>query len=500
MVAMNNIPGNVLVPFWFAEINSGGTPYQGSPRLLLIGQKTAGGSAAPSVPLGPIQSDQEADALFGVGSMLSFMFRVARAAAPFQPIWALPLADPAGAAAAGTITVNTAPGVTAPGVLHVMGRRIVFQVNAADTRATVAASIAAAINGAGLPIVAAIDGTNNYEVDVTARHVGALGNGQEVAIVANEPNALTSVNATIVALAGGSGTPSLAAGLSACGDDEFDTLAGPYADATSLDAIKGFLSDQNGRWGPMQQLYGHYWTANFGTLSGNVTLGNSRNDQHVTIIGSQRMPVPEWEVAASAAGMAQAHLGDAPEVSRPLQTLALPNILPPRDRSLWFKKVDRQALYSDGIASYTVDPDYTVRLDRCVTTFQQSPAGVADRTFLDAETMYQMMFVARYFRTAVSNRHSRQALADDNPFNLPEVATPRSIRDTLIHAYADLVAMGVLENLELFAQFVDVQRDPNDANRVNVYLPVDVVNQLRVFAANITTFLQYRSASGLAAV
>jgi len=43
---------------------------------------------------------------------------------------------------------------------------------------------------------------------------------------------------------------------------------------------------------------------------------------------------------------------------------------------------------------------------------------------------------------------------------------------------------------------VSVTRDPNNATRLNAYLPVDVVNQLRVFAANITAFLQYRTPGG----
>ncbi|MFM9673719.1 hypothetical protein, partial [Streptomyces galilaeus] len=83
--------------------------------------------------------------------------------------------------------------------------------------------------------------------------------------------------------------------------------------------------------------------------------------------------------------------------------------------------------------------------------------------FLDVETMFQAMFVSRYFRTAVSDKHSRQALADDNPFNLAEVATPSSVRDTFVHAYNDLVALGVAEKADLFAKYVVVERDPNNA-------------------------------------
>ncbi|WP_316229014.1 phage tail sheath subtilisin-like domain-containing protein [Bradyrhizobium sp. SZCCHNR1070] len=498
-VLFNNIPGNELVPFFYAEINSGGTPYQGSPRVLLIGQKLAAGSAPVGTVYGPIQNEREAAAVFGVGSMLVAMYRIARLNAPFQPIWVLPLADPAGAAAAGSLTF-TAPGVTGAGILWVMGRRVTFQVNASDTAAMVAANAAAAINAVGLPVTAAVDGATAGKVDVTAVHKGAVFNGQEVTFATDEANVLSAANTAVVPLSGGNGVPDLAGPLASLGDQEYDFLAGPYSDAVSLNAVRDFLNDSAGRWSPIQQLYGHYFSAQYGTLSALVTFGNGRNDQHVTVIGSQRSPTPEWEWAAAAAAMASAHLGDAPEVSRPLQTLVLQGVLPPRDRSLWWDIPDRQALYADGIAGCKVRSDGLVAIDRLVTTYQKTAAGVADGTFRDVETMFQLMFVARYFKTAVSDKHARQALADDNPFNLAEIATPKSVRNTLIHAYNDLVALGVLEKPDLFAQFVNVERDPNDANRLNAYLPVDVVNQLRVFAANITAYLQYQTASGAAAV
>ena len=499
MVSFNNIPGNLMVPFFYAEINSGGTPFEGNPRVVLVGQKLAGGSAPAATVIGPIQNEREADAFFGVGSMLSQMFRIARRNAPFQPLWALPLADPAGAAAAGSLTF-TAPGVTGAAILWVMGRRIVFQINAADTASQVCVKARDAINAANLPVSAAQDGTTAGKCNITARHVGALGNAQEVTFATDEANVLKAANVTVAALSGGNGVPDLATPLASLGDDEFDFLVGPYSDTPSLNAVRDFLDDSSGRWSPIQQLYGHYFTAQFGTLSGLVTAGNARNDQHVTLIGSQRSPTPEWEWAAAAGAKASAHLGDAPEVSRPLQTLVLDGVQPPRDRGVWWDIVDRQALYSDGIAACKVRGDGLVAIDRFVTTYQVTAAGVADGTFRDVETMFQLMFTVRYFKTAVSNKHSRQALADDNPFNLPEIATPKSVRNTLVHAYNDLVALGVLEKGDLFAQYVTVERDPNDANRLNALLPVDIVNQLRVFAANITAFLQYQTPSGDSAV
>ncbi|MCB1452400.1 MAG: phage tail sheath subtilisin-like domain-containing protein [Rhizobiaceae bacterium] len=427
--------------------------------------------------------------------MLAAMCAIARRNAPNQPIWALALADPAGAAAVGSITMS-APGVTGAGVLHVMGRRLTFQINAADTGAQVATKIAATINAANLPVTAAVDGVTAEKVNVTARHNGTLGNDQEVTFAADEPNALTAANCTVVALTGATGVPDLITPLANLGDDEFDFIAGPYSDATSLNAVRDFLDDSSGRWSPAQQLYGHYFTAQFGTLSALVSFGNGRNDPHASILGLQRAPTPEWEYAAALGGQAALHLSDAPEVSRPLQTLILSGVLPPADRALWFGKADRQALYADGIAGCVVRADGQVAIDRIVTTYQTSDSGVPDATFRDVETMFQLMFATRYTRGVVSDRHGRQALADENPFNVSTIATPKSVRDTLIHAYTDLVALGVLENVDLFAKYVVVERDPNNATRLNAYLPFDVVNQLRVFAANVTAFLQYASPAG----
>ena len=60
----------------------------------------------------------------------------------------------------------------------------------------------------------------------------------------------------------------------------------------------------------------------------------------------------------------------------------------------------------------------------------------------------------------------------------------------MIHAYTQLSQLGgLVENPLLFAQDLIVER-ASDPNRRNAYLPVNVANQLVVFAANITVFPQ----------
>jgi phage tail sheath gpL-like len=494
-IAFNNVPGNTLVPFSWFEFNSGGTPYSGASQVLIVGQMTSGGAGAAGVPYGPIQSQADAIKQFGLGSMLVAMYVAAQLNAPIQQIWALPLADPSGAKAAGSV-VFTAPGVAGAALLAVMGRLISFQVNAADNPATITANAVAAVNAANLPVVAAVDGGETNKMDLTAVHIGALGDNIDVALVTNQPNVLAPANATIVAMAGGSGVPSLTTPLANCGSLPFDWIASPYSDGTSLGAFQTFLNDQAGRWSSSEELYGHHTTVSLGNLSTQATLGATRNNQHETIMGWQSFRTPPWEIAAALAGGEVSNLATAPNLSVPMQGIVLQGTLPPFDRTKWWQLSDRQALYSAGIAAFTVNSAGQVVIDRMVTTYKTNAENAPDATFLDIETMAQGMFALRYLRTAVQTQLGRKAFAAENPFNVATIVTPSDVKTVLIHAYNDLVALGVTQDGDDFANLLVVQQNADNPNRCDSYLPLEMVNQLRIFAANVTAFLQYYSPSG----
>lgn len=494
-IPFNNVPGNTLVPFASFEFNSGGTPYSGQTQLLLVGQMTAAGGAPAGVPYGPIASTADAVARFGLGSMLVGMYNAARLQAPTQEIWALPLPDPAGAAAAGSI-LFTAPGVAGTALIEVMGRLVSWQVNAADTAATVAANAVAAVNALNLPVTAAVDVSTTNKMDLTARHLGALGNNISVALVTNQPNVLAAANATVTAMSGGSGVPSLTTPLANCGSLPFDWIASPYADSTSLAAIAEFLNDQSGRWSSFQQIYGHHTTVNPGTLSAQTTLGAGRNNQHEAIMGVQVCRTPPWEWAAALGGAEVANLGTAPQCSVPLQGIVLQGVLPPFDRTKWWQISDLQALYSAGIAGYTVDSSGNVVINRLVTTYKTGASGAPDQTFMDTETMAQSMYALRYLRSAVQTQLGRTAYAQSNPFAVPTIVTNADIAAVEVHAYTDLVALGVTQDAESFANFLVVEQNATNPSRADSYLPLEFVAGLRIFAANVTAFLQYYSPSG----
>lgn len=498
-VLFNNIPPTLRVPLFYAEVNAGANPYQGPSRTLLIGQKTAAGSASANTA---IRLDGDPQALFGAGSMLSEMAVWARQNHPFGEIWCLPLADPSGAAQTHTVTVASGIlGSTGSVVLYIGGEKVEIAVAATDTNADVAAALSAAVNlgyfkfgrPLSFPVVASV--ASNV-VTLTARNVGAHGGKLSIVTrMVGDESALQD-HLTVAAGTSGTGTPALGTALAALGDIEFDFICAPYADTTSLDVIKDFLGATSGRWSPMQQLYGHYFTALFDTVSNQATAGALRNDPNVTIVGvsaDSTSPPWRWAAAWGARIASDKNIGgevdQAYRISRPVQTLDLVGIRPPLSRANWPTVLQRNQLYQDGIASFTVMVDGTVLIDRSVTTYQVNAYNQPDITWLDVETRLQMVYFVRYMRQRITQKYGRHALADDNPTGNPGIVTAKILKAECVHIYTELEAGGLVENSELFAKSLIVERS-SDPNRVNAYLPVDVVNQFRVFAANVTTFLQ----------
>lgn len=61
-----------------------------------------------------------------------------------------------------------------------------------------------------------------------------------------------------------------------------------------------------------------------------------------------------------------------------------------------------------GISTYTVGDDGTVMIENLITTYQKNSYGDEDDGL---ETLFSLMFVTRYLRTAVTSKFGRMKLA-----------------------------------------------------------------------------------------
>jgi phage tail sheath gpL-like len=481
----NQIPGNIRVPFVRFEVNAGAAPYQSIQKLVLIGQKRTGGSAAVEVPVLVTAGE---DALFGTGSMLAGMYKTARANAPFQEIWAIPLADAASSVAAfGTVTIAGAP-VAAPGtlVLYVGGLRVAVPVNQVMTNAEIATAVAAAVNACpGMQVTASVA---LAVVTLTARNTGTLGNTILITTRLYPDDGPMADNlCTIVAMHNGAGDPLITNALASMGDGLWDWIVMPYCTSAYLTEMEIWL---DARWGPMSQTYGHNITAMAGTAGEVLAFTTSRNSWHTSVMPTYKAPHPTYLWAAAVGAQAAVHLQSAPELSRPLQTIELVGLLPPKLKVDEWSTVERQSFYYGGASGYSTERN-VVRIDRLITTYQNNSWGQPDASFLDINTIAQLVYGIRTMMAYITQIYPRAALVDENPNNIQGFVTPDAIRTAFIHSYKGLVDIGVFENAALFAELLVCERNETDTNRIDTYLPLDHVNQLRVLAVNATSYPQF---------
>ncbi|MBP2314902.1 phage tail sheath subtilisin-like domain-containing protein [Azospirillum soli] len=492
-VSFSNIPANIRVPLFYAEVDSSQAGYfVQDQRALLIGQMLPAGTAAAGIPV-LVSGVDQARGLFGAGSLLARMVAAYRANDDFGGLWCLPLADD-GAAVAATGTITLTGTATAAGTLslYIAGQLVRQGVASGAAAATAATALAATINAsADLPVTAA---AVSATVTLTAKNKGAAGNDIDVRLnyrgTAGGEALPTGVGVTFVAMAGGTANPSLAAGLAALGDEPFDFIATPYTDTASLDALKQAMDGQTGRWAWSKQIYGHVFGAKRGTVSALSTFGNGRNDPHATVLGYSDSPTPPWEWAAALAAQAAKSLRIDP--ARPLQTLPLVGVLA-APMSSRFTLAERQILLFDGIATHMTGTDGIVRIERAITTYQTNAFGQLDPSYLDVETLFTLATILRRMRNAITTKFPRHKLASDGTRfgDGQAIVTPKIIKAELIAEYSAMEQLGLVENMPAFKAALVVERDPTDPNRINVLYPPDLVNQLRVFAVLAQFRLQY---------
>lgn len=496
-ISFTNIPANVRVPLFYAEMdNSQAGYFAQNKKALLIGQKLAAGSLAVNTPT-LVSSVDQAKTLFGVGSMLARMHEVFRNQDPFGEVWCLAVADAgAGVAATGTITV-TGPATAAGTInLYIAGQKVTVAVAAADAANAIAASINAAINAAtSLPVTSTV-ATN--VVTLTCRWKGLTGNDITVqdsfrGFSGGEalPTGVALAYTGSGLLTGGTLNPTLAgAVITAMGDEEYDYVIHPYTDSTSLDAIQAELNESAGRWSWARQVYGHAYTALRGAVAALTTAGGLRNDAHHTIAGIDvDCPAPAWEYAAAYGGANAVGLNA--DTARPTQTLALNGLLVPRAGKR-FLLTERQSLLNYGIATSMVTGG-VLRVERAITTYQKNTFGQTDPSYLDSETLHQLTEITRRLRNRITQKYPRHKLADDGTrFGAGQaIVTPSVIRGELIAEYADMEELGLVENAAMFKKYLIVERNATNPNRLDVLLPPDLVNQLRIFAVLHQFRLEY---------
>ncbi|WP_175777520.1 phage tail sheath subtilisin-like domain-containing protein [Burkholderia anthina] len=488
-ISFPNIPQSLRVPLFYADIDpSKANTGQQTQRALIIGQILASGSGVSGIPQ-ICQGVSDAKAVGGQGSMLALQTAAYRKRDAFGELWYLPLADDASAVAAvGSINFTSPPTATGVLSLYIAGQLVSVVVTASMTAVQVAAAVVAQIGTLpDLPVTAAVDATTTSKVNLTAKNKGAAGNDIDLQLnyggVLNGESTPAGLASTIVAMTGGATNPStLATALANLGDQEFDFVVFPYTDATSLNTMQAFLNTQTGRWSWAKQIFGHAFGAYRGTLGALTTFGVTRNDEHMTLLGFNGSPTPNWVIAADLAAAVAVSARSDP--AQPLHTVTLSTMQAP-PLQLRFELTDRNTLLYDGISTFSVADDGTVAIENLITTYQTNSFGDPDDSYLEVETMNTLTAVLRRLKSVVTSKYARKKLAADGTRVLPgtNIVTPSTIRADLIASYQSMEDQdGWVQGSSVFAQGLIVQQNQTNPNRVDVLYPAILIDQLRIFA------------------
>lgn len=471
----NRVPG-VYVEMDNSNANSA-TQLQNS---LLFGQISDTGTGVPNVPV-LVESQSQVMQLCGRGSMLANMAVRYLSRDVFGPLYIIPIVDnPSAVSATGSIAV-TGP-ATAAGTINCYIGGIITQcaVASGDAATAIATNLADAIN-ANLDLgVTAVATAANIALTVLAK--GDCGNQMDVRFdyygTAGGEYGIAGVGFAVTGMAGGGTNPDIADGLANLSDQTFDFICTPYTDTTNLNTLQDFLDDQAGRWSWEQMLYGGAFAAYEGTLGACTTFGTGRNDQHMSVMAYNDSPDPPWIWAAEMMALAASSLRVDPGL--PLQYIAT-TLKPPPVQSRW-DIGERNTLLYDGMSTFRVNDAGQVIMERMCTTYQKNAAGAADNSYLDVETMYGLMFVARDLTNFLLTRYARKKLVSDGTPLAPGSNCVNSlmIKASTIQEYRVLQINGYVQNADIFASNIIVENAGNGL--VKILAPVDLVNQLRQIA------------------
>lgn len=450
-ISFNNIPNDVLAPYFGIEFKSSGNNYPAPAFALLAGQKLSTGSVANRSVT--IVGDKQEDALFGRGSMLASMVKAFKKNYPTATPYVYALDDPLGGAkATATIAVTTATATASETLrFEIGGREIIVNVLSGQSDSTIKTNIINAINADLDSPFEAISATSST-LTVRFKHLGTIGNGIKIKKLNT-----TTLTYTIANLAGGTGAIALT-GREADFPENilFNFLAFPYVDSTNLDFYKSLLSSMNGKWAFREEQYGTAITIAQDSLA-NLTTTTLKNDEHTVVLAypTNGTNTPLYEIVAGAVGQLQLKLSSPPTISNALTGVVIEDV----KSDSCFSFADRNALYAYGYSPLRINRNGEVEFDRVITSYLTDSNNVADTTYKDINTIAQLQYASRYYRNRMQAQFGKTFINNE---------TLELMRSEVSNILRELESLYIFENVEQAIKDMIIERNATNPRRIDV--------------------------------
>jgi phage tail sheath gpL-like len=486
---MAGVPTNVTSPFVgvdFDDTNNTAGLSKVPARALIIGQKLAGGTADAG-KVYEISDPDEVIALAGAGSAAypaAIKHRLNSSTIPLDMIFA---AAPAGTASA---TVVSATGTaTSSGELvgYLNNVRYATPVAVDDTIDEALAALAALVTADAYAQASAVGGVGI--LTLTSKELG-LGVGDMDFRFNYSAGETTPAGFSITGIvySVGTGVVTAAEFTAGIGERWYEVISGPFSDNTFLTDLQIWLDTQ---WSVDVQKDTYYFTGDRGSKSELkvISTAAARNSKLVNFGDYNARLNTISEFAAAEASATINSTLSVNDVATPLHRMPLVGIavLSTEDvRSF----ADRNEMGQFGISTYT--DDVGVRTENAVTMYLKNDSNGASDIYRLQNTLWTLLYLRFTFRSKVLDQYARAKLANSTEQirSGGKVITPRKGKALAVAWFKELEGEGIVENLQQFKDDVRCERDLSNPNRLNWFLPPDLVNQLIVASANLGFKLQ----------
>ena len=461
-IFFKDLPASLRVPGTYQEVDASlAGSFSEQKKVLILGQKLAGGKAAEKVVVS-VSNPTEVSNLFGAGSQLSSMCKAFLAHNHDLSLYALPFEDAtASVAATAKITLSGLPTQKGDVVIYVGDERFAFSVQANDTLDSIARKMVGVLNSKPLPIEVTQDSTNTSVVSLKAAHKGEIGNDLKISVGGIADAVPTGLQVAVTPFSGGSVNPDIKEGLKVLGNTHYHYCIMPFNDANNIKALADELEQ---RYEPTYQLGCRAFLAFGGTFTETKAFGKSLNSPHLTVLGIKDSPTPSYLAATINGAVASRQLAADPAAN--LCNTDLKGIMP----KTAFSFSERQDLLQSGIATFLISIDSDMVIERQITTYQTDEAGLPSSAYLDIQIPETLDAIRAYTKAEIQHRFAHYKLAKTNEDFAPglKVMTPDIFRAFLLDLYQRIFLMekAWVQDYESYKDSLIVERDTQDKTRL----------------------------------
>ena len=491
IISFNEIPYNWRVPGNYMEIKAAindNAVLAWPARGLIMGQMYSTGTAAAGTAYN-IQSVEQANGLFGTGSIIAKQCVKWLANNPYTPVDAIGISDAAGSAKA-VNTITTTGTATAPGTqaVYVGGVRVPVPVNVGDTAAVFSANLFAALQQQAQPgFIPLPSQVPTYAggaavVTLTCGHGGTLGNQIDIRLNAQigdmTPPGLSIAIARTVpgATDPAAQIASVLAGITTWYTD----VAFAWTDATNIAAFDAWMI---GRYGAMTALDVQGYVVTSGSYGTVQTF--QPNCKYLSVLPVQNPLNPSWEWGAAFAARTCYETAQRPALQ--LRGVPLSGITAPAGPDV-FSAQENEVLLNAGFCTYSTDSTGGVYLQRVTTSYRLDPSGVPNNHWFDISSTKVPSRVRYDWDGYMGQVWPRNFLAQDGSIAAnynPDVVTPGLAKAAWAGRCTIYEQNGWIQNSAQTAANSAFAIDQNDGNRMNARQQIQVMGNLIVLAGSL---------------